>query len=126
MAASSGAEDFTQDRLRLMPPSFPRSVLMHQFAVGRYRHRASRNYLPFRFFPASLIMNYNHDGLASLLVGPHHVVIPVHGYVAPWIGSPEALASIRTAGIEYDLAIAPIAYSCWSPSPTAISICHAD
>lgn len=102
-----GTEDFTQDRLRLMPPNFPRSLLMHQFAVPRYRGRASRNYLPFRFFPPSLIMNYNHDGLASRLVGPNHAVIPVHGYVESWIGSPDALAFIRTTGIEYDLAIAP-------------------
>ena len=100
-------EDFTQDLLRLMPLSFPRSLLKHQFAVPRYRRRASRNYLPFRFFPPSLIMNYNHDGLASDLVGPNHVVISVHGYVESWIGSPDALSFIRTAGIENDLGIAP-------------------
>lgn len=102
-----GTEDITQELLRLMPPSFPRSFLMYQFAVARYRCRTSRNYLPFRYFPPSLIMNYNHDGLASDLVGTHHSVVPVHGYVAPWIGSPEALAFIRTSGIDYGLAIAP-------------------
>lgn len=52
-------------------------------------------------------MNYNHDGLADDLLGDFHRVIAVHGTVAHWIGAPEALQFIRTAGIEYGLAIAP-------------------
>jgi hypothetical protein len=102
-----GTEDWTQELLQLLPPNFPRSYMMHQLAKARYRGRVSHNYLPFRFAPRSLFMNYNHDGLATDLVGSTHSVIAVHGSVDPWIGAPEALEIIRTAGIEYNLAIAP-------------------
>jgi len=101
------AEDLTQELLQLIPPNFARSRLMYPLAVSRYRQRASHNYLPFRFSPRSLFMNYNHDGLATDLIGDIHTVIPVHGSIPPLVGSPEALEFIRTAGIDYDLAIAP-------------------
>lgn len=102
-----GTDDLSQELLQLMPPSFPRSLLMHQLAVARHRRRVSHNYLPFRFAPPSLFMNYNHDGLATGLIGDLHRVVEVHGSIEPWIGSPEALEFIRTAGIEYGIAIAP-------------------
>ena len=102
-----GTEDLTQEKLQFIPPNFPRSHMMHRLAVPRYRCRASHNYLPFRFAPPSLFMNYNHDGLASDLIGRIHPVIAVHGSIDPWIGAPEALEFIRTAGIDYGLAIAP-------------------
>jgi hypothetical protein len=106
-----GTEDHTQQQLQLIPPNVPRSFLMNLFAGPRYRHRyhhrTSHNYLPFQFAPPSLFMNYNHDGLASDLIGGIHPVIAVHGSIEPWIGSPEALEFIRAAGIDYGLAIAP-------------------
>src|SRR5712671_2624195 len=78
-----GTEDLTQELLQLAPPNFLRSELMHMLAVPRYRGRASHNYLPFRFAPPSLFMNYNHDGLADDLIGHMHPVIAVHGSVDP-------------------------------------------
>jgi hypothetical protein len=102
-----GTDDFTQELLQRMPPDFARSHLMNQLGGARYRRRASHNYLPFRFAPRSLFMNYNHDGLATDLIGDIHRVVPVHGSIDPWIGSPEALELIRTAGIDYGLPIAP-------------------
>jgi hypothetical protein len=102
-----GTEDITQELLQLVPPNFPRSYLMHRLAVARYRRRTSHNYLPFCFAPPSLFMNYNHDGLASDLIGCTHPVIAVHGSIDPWIGAPEAIEFIRTVGIDYGLAIAP-------------------
>jgi hypothetical protein len=102
-----GTDDLTQELLQRMPPDFSRSYLMHQLAVARYRRRASHNYLPFRFAPPSLFMNYNHDGLATDLIGDIHAVVAAHGSIDPWIGSPEALDFIRAAGIDYGLAIAP-------------------
>jgi hypothetical protein len=103
----AGTEDTTQKRLQLMQPNFARSHMMRQLAVPRYRRRASHNYLPFRFARPSLFMNYNHDGLASDLIGRIHPVIAVHGSVDPSIGAPEALKFIRTASIDYGLAFAP-------------------
>ena len=50
-------------------------------------------------------MNYNHDGLATDLLRDIHRVIPVHGTVEAWIGSPEAREFILTAGVDYGLAI---------------------
>lgn len=102
-----GTEDRTQELLQRMPPNFARSYLMHRLAVPRYHRRASHNYLPFQFARPSLFMNYNHDGLASGLIGHIHPVIAVHGSVHPWIGAPEALEFIRTAGIDFGLPIAP-------------------
>ncbi len=49
-------------------------------------------------------MNYNHDGLATDLIGDMHPVIAVHGSIDPWIGAPEALDLIHTATIEYPTA----------------------
>jgi hypothetical protein len=102
-----GTEDITQQLLQHIPPSFLRSYLMHRLAEPRYRCRASHNYLPFRFAPPSLFMNFNHDGLASDLIGDIHPVIEVHDSIDPSIGAPEALEFIHTAGIDHGLAIAP-------------------
>jgi hypothetical protein len=101
-----GTDDPTQQLLQRISPNFICSSLMNQFARPLYCGRVSHNYLPFRFAPPSLFMNYNHDGLASNLIGDIHHVIPVHGSVDWWIGAPEALKFIRTASIAYDLAVA--------------------
>ena len=37
-----GTEDISQELLQLMPPSFPRSLLMHRLAVARHRRRRGR------------------------------------------------------------------------------------
>lgn len=101
-----GTVDITPELIRRIQPNALRSRVMYELARPSYRRRVSDNYLPFRFAPPSLFMNYNHDALASDLLADIHLVIPVHGYVAPWMGSPEALEFIRTASLEYDLAIA--------------------
>jgi len=99
-----GTEDLTQELLRLMPPNFPRSYLMHKLAEASFRRRAS--HLPFRFASPSLFMNYNHDGLAGGVIGDMHPVISVHGSIDRWIGAPASLDFILSAGIDYGLAIA--------------------
>jgi len=114
-----GSEDLTQELLRLMPPNFPRSYLMHKLAVARFRRRKSHNYLPFRFAPPSLFMNYNHDGLADDVISDLHRVIAVHGSIDRWIGAPESLDFILSAGIDYGLAIAPDALLMLEPESYA-------
>ncbi len=100
-------DDMTRELLRRVPPNFVRSNIMHHLAKAIHQRRLSHNYIAMRCFHPSLVLNFNHDGLASYLCGDVHRVIPVHGTVEPWAGSPDALAFIRSAGIEYDLAVAP-------------------
>lgn len=55
------------------------------------------SYTVFQRFHASLIMNYNLDGLASLC-GPQHRILTPHSTIAEWFAGPEAAEILADTG----------------------------
>jgi len=77
-------------RLRRVPGLFIRRATMAAFAEASWRRRRTHSYTVFRAFHPSLILCYNHDGLAIELCGPQHRVRDLHHSVHPAYGSPDA------------------------------------
>jgi hypothetical protein len=71
--------------------------LMHHFSAPRYMRRQIANYVVLRAFAASLILNYNVDGLAADVCGLHHRHIDMHGTVDACYGGPAGEALVRLA-----------------------------
>jgi hypothetical protein len=70
---------------------------MHYLSVPRYMQRRPANYTVLRAFAASLILNYNADGLAADVCGVHHHHIGMHGTVEARYGGPAGEALVRLA-----------------------------
>jgi hypothetical protein len=68
-----------------MPNGVSTLHLVHELAKARLKQLKGdlryRNYGIFEFFPATTLLNYNLDGIASDICGAHHQVIAVHGTV---------------------------------------------
>jgi hypothetical protein len=90
-----------------MPNSVPSLHLVHELAKARLKQIRGdlryRNYGIFEFFPPTVLLNYNVDGIAGDICGGHHRVIPVHGTVKAYLGKPEIgdlLGRVRDFGID--------------------------
>jgi hypothetical protein len=96
--------------LSRLPDEFAREQLKHVLARARYSPRSvgtiTDSYKVFRAFHASIIANYNHDGLAQEFCGTQHAIVEMHGTIDPIYGSPEFGAWI-SALREFDITLPP-------------------
>jgi len=88
------AEFPLEEMLQLMPDLYTLQHMRHALAKPRFMDHQSDNYLAFRLFHPSVILNYNLDGLASHLCRPHKVITP-HGTIESWYGSPQMADYLR-------------------------------
>jgi hypothetical protein len=75
--------------LRRMPNYYARLLLKHLLAKANFYDQQTHSYRILRFFAASLIANYNHDGLAAKFCGRCHRVLDMHGTIERGYGSPQ-------------------------------------
>ena len=80
--------------------------MLHLIAKPVFLGLNSDNYRGFCRFHPGVILNYNHDGLASYWCRPRHQVLVVHGTVEPWFGSTYVAEYPERAGM-YDLPVPP-------------------
>lgn len=88
--------------LQRMPNYYARLYLKHRLSKFRFSGRQSDSYRIFQTFHRSLIMNYNHDGLAADCLGQFHHVQDMHRTIDGRYGSPrmyEIIDDVR----DYDL-----------------------
>jgi hypothetical protein len=78
--------------------------MLHLLARPIFVGLQSDNYRAFRHFHPAVILNYNHDGLASNWCRPRHRVIVPHGSVEPWYGSSDIAEYLKLAG-AYDMPV---------------------
>ncbi|MDP2046058.1 MAG: hypothetical protein Q8L00_07595 [Deltaproteobacteria bacterium] len=99
-----GIEDSLIQRaiLQRMPNCYARLYLKHCLSKFRFSGRQSDSYHIFRTFRRSLILNYNHDGLAADFLGQFHHVLDMHGTIDRRYGSPQ-MYELIDAVREYDL-----------------------
>lgn len=79
----------TAEMLWRLPNNATRLRVKHDLVRARHECRAADSYRVFRAFHPSIIMNYNHDGLAAAQCGDMHRVIDIHMAIDPWFGSSE-------------------------------------
>lgn len=100
--AAQKAPSESLEVLQRIPDYFARLYLKHCLSEFRFSGRQNDSYRIFQYFYPSLILNYNHDGLAADYVGQFHHVLDMHGTIDSRYGSPrmhELIAAVR----EYDL-----------------------
>ena len=88
--------------LQRMPDYYARLYLKHCLSKFRSSGRQIDSYRIFQTFQRSLIMDYNHDGLATDCLGQFHHVLDMHRTIDPRYGSPrmyEIIDDVR----DYDL-----------------------
>ncbi len=106
-----GTDEYSfRESLKRLPDGFAREQLKHVLARARYFARTegtvTDSYGVFRAFHASVIADYNHDGLAQEFCGTMHAIVEMHGTIYPVYGSPEFGAWI--SGLrEFDIALPP-------------------
>jgi hypothetical protein len=77
-------------KLRRAPGLFIRRATMAAIAEANWHRRRTHSYTVFRAFHPSLILCYNHDGLAVEFCGRQHRVLDLHDSVHAAYGSPAA------------------------------------
>jgi hypothetical protein len=98
-----GTEDYPIEAvLRRLPDNAARLRILIDMAKFRFSGYATDNYRVFGRFHASVILNYNLDGLVADQCGGQHRVINAHAIVDPWYGSPSA-ESIMPAIREFNV-----------------------
>ncbi|MGB8992386.1 MAG: hypothetical protein WCD80_10050 [Desulfobaccales bacterium] len=88
--------------LQRMPNYYARFYLKHCLSKFRFSGRQSESYRIFQTFHRALIMNYNHDGLATDCLSQFHHVLEMHRTIDHRYGSPrmyELIDDVR----DYDL-----------------------
>jgi hypothetical protein len=94
--------------LKHLPNQFAREQLKHGLARPRHSARTegtiTDSYRVFRAFHASVIADYNHDGLAREFCGTMHAIVEMHGAIHPDYGSPQSSAGISSLR-EFDIAL---------------------
>jgi len=88
--------------LQRMPAYYARLYLKHRLSKFRFSGRQSDSYRIFQTFHRSLILNYNHDGLAADFLSQFHHVLDMHGTIDRRYGSPHMYALINDVR-NYDL-----------------------
>ncbi len=76
------------------------------------------NYAVFSLFPASIIWNFNHDGLAERMCAPRHKIFNEHGVVHSAYGGDFGRESMKYAQ-EYDAAAKDAREVMFEPEPEA-------
>jgi hypothetical protein len=97
--------DLQLEILQRLPEGFARMLMQHQLAEALHARRPCDNYAVFEEFRPSLLLNYNHDGLAAERCGNRHRVIEMHGSIHPGLGSPgvaELIQVLRDIAIRLD------------------------
>jgi len=108
---TAGTDEYPfREILKRLPDGFAREQL--KYVLARARHSAQTegtvtdSYRVFRAFHASVIADYNHDGLAQEFCGAMHAIVEMHGTIDPVYGSLEFGAWI--SGLrEFDIALPP-------------------
>ena len=81
-----------------MPSAYVNFHIVHTIGKARLdqrlRHLRYRNYSVFDFFPPTVLLNYNLDGIATDICGVRHRVVPVHGTVKTHLGSWDTAALV--------------------------------
>ena len=81
-----------------MPSAYVNFHIVHTIGKARLDqrlgHRRYRNYSVFDFFPPTVLLNYNLDGIATDICGVRHRVVPVHGTVKTHLGSWDTAALV--------------------------------
>jgi hypothetical protein len=90
-----------------MPNGVPTLHIVHEIGKARLKqineNLRYRNYGIFKFLPRTVLLNYNLDGIAGDICGPHHRVVPVHGTVKAHMGAPDIadmLGAVRDYGYD--------------------------
>lgn len=94
------------DKVQRLPNYYARLFMKHELAKPRFRQPPIDNYRVFRFFYPSLILNYNHDGLARDVCGGIDRVVDAHGTIQRGYGARE-IGELMMAAREYDLQVTP-------------------
>jgi hypothetical protein len=94
------------EKVQRLGDYYARLFMKHELAKPRFRQRPIENYRVFRFFYPSLILNYNHDGLAGDVCGGIHRVVDAHGTIQRGYGAPE-MGELMMEAREYDLQVTP-------------------
>jgi hypothetical protein len=92
--------------LQRIPDYYARLCLKHRLSEFCFSGRQNDSYRIFQTFPRSLILNYNHDGLAANFLSQFHHVLDMHGAIDRRYGSPrmyELIDDVR----DYDLTDKP-------------------
>lgn len=88
--------------LQRMPDYYARLRLKYCLSKFRFSGRQIDSYRIFQTFHRSVIMNYNHDGLAKDCLGNFHNVLDMHGTIDHIYGSPRMYEIIEDVR-DYDL-----------------------
>jgi hypothetical protein len=99
------ADDLLPEILQRLPEAHARLFMMHVLANPLHSRRPSDNYAVFQAFKPSLLLNYNHDGLATDRCDGTHEVIEMHGSIHRGLGSPaivELIKVLRESSIRLD------------------------
>lgn len=88
--------------LQRMPDYYARLYLKHCLSKFRFSGRQIDSYRIFQTFHRSLILNYNHDGLAADCLGKFHHVLDMHRTIDHRYGSPRMYDIIDDVR-DYDL-----------------------
>jgi hypothetical protein len=100
--------DLASAKIDRMPSAFANFKVVHIIGKARLHQQVNdlryRNYEVFNFFPPTVLLNYNLDGVATDICGVHHRVVPVHGTVKAHLGSDETaqlVDRLRESDIDF-------------------------
>ena len=93
-----------------MPNGVPALHIAHVLGKARLKQIEEDlrylNYSIFQFFPRTVLLNYNLDGIAGDICGARHRVVPVHGTVKTHMGAPsiaDLMSAVRDGfEVEFD------------------------
>jgi hypothetical protein len=93
-----------------MPNGVPALHITHVLGKARLKQIEEDlrylNYGIFQFFPPTVLLNYNLDGIAGDICGARHWVVPVHGTVKTHMGAPgiaDLMSAVRDGfEVEFD------------------------
>ena len=92
--------------LARLPNGYARLSLKHELSKAGFNGVWLDNYVIFRLFARSLLLNYNLDGLADQHFGDLHCVLDPHGTVPKGYGSPDSALLIDSTR-EFDIRLTP-------------------
>lgn len=112
-------DELHNDLIRRMPSGFVQALLFHELAKPSFLNATPNNYSVFEYFPSSVVVNYNLDGLAQKFCKQRHHIIAPHGTISSTCGSRE-FGSYIEATRDWDIAAIPTAHILIEPEPITI------
>jgi hypothetical protein len=107
LLSQRGERGFDLEMRKAALAHIPNSVLVHELGKARLKQLKEylryHNYGIFEYFPPTVLLNYNLDGIAGDICGGCHRVIPVHGTVKAHLGAPgiaDLLGKVRDFGFD--------------------------